>query len=129
MHIFILLPRPVDNPQPLQSVTPLLPQDLYQYPAGPNTKVHSAIMPDGRLRSSLASRVGLTWPFIDYLLDLTHQFALCDRHITKISGRWFRCVYCEQSTDLCTVCHGYDTHDPTHAFIVLKAPIKMATFR
>ncbi|VDB99879.1 unnamed protein product [Peniophora sp. CBMAI 1063] len=111
MHIFIALPRPVDNAQPLQSATPLLPRDLYAYPAGPATKAHSTVDPD------------------DYLRDLTHQFALCDRHMTKINGRWFRCAYCEESTDLCGVCHGYDTHDPTHAFIVLKAPINMKSFR
>lgn len=50
MHIFIMLPRPVDNAQPLQSSTPLLPQNLYASPAGPNTKTRHTDNPDGMSR-------------------------------------------------------------------------------
>lgn len=129
MHIFIMIPRPVDNPLPLQSATPLLPPDLYESPAGPDTKASRVTDPDGQSYLTVIVSHTLSHSFVEYLRNLTHKFALCDRHMKKINGRWFRCACCEQSTDLCSVCHGYDTHDPTHAFIVLKAPINMARFR
>jgi hypothetical protein len=103
-----MLNRPVDNPRPLQSDTPLIPFDLYKEPAGP---AHETGSPE------------------DYLLHLTHNFALCDRHMTRINGRWYRCAYCEDSRDLCTECQAYDSHDPTHPFIVFKAPVEMKQFR
>ncbi|KAI0035350.1 hypothetical protein K488DRAFT_83186 [Vararia minispora EC-137] len=108
-HIFLMLNRPVDNPRPLQSETPLIPFDLYKEPVGPTHEQTSN--PE------------------DYLQTLTHSFAYCNRHMTHINGRWYRCAYCEVSRDLCAECYSYDSHDPTHAFIVFKAPVDIKQFR
>ena len=62
-----------------------------------------------------------------YLRNLTHAFALCDRHMRRIVGKWYRCVFCAK--DLCTDCEEFDTHDSTHAFLVFKAPVDMQAFR
>jgi hypothetical protein len=69
--------------------------------------------------------------FIDvetvYLHYLTHAFALCDRHVGKIVGKWYRCAYCPM--DLCADCEEIDIHDKTHAFLVFKAPVDEDAFR
>ena len=62
-----------------------------------------------------------------YLRDLTHTFALCDRHLLRIVGKWYRCAFCAK--DLCADCEELDTHDNTHVFLVFKAPVDMENFR
>jgi hypothetical protein len=62
-----------------------------------------------------------------YLRDLTHAFALCDRHMRRIVGKWYRCAFCAK--DLCADCEVLDTHDSTHIFVVFKAPVDMQSFR
>lgn len=61
--------------------------------------------------------------FIAYLASLVHPSAICDRCMTCIEGEWFRCAYCAR--DLCDSCEGVDTHDDTHVFLVLKAPVSI----
>ena len=62
-----------------------------------------------------------------YLRDLTHSFALCDRHMIRIVGKWYRCAFCAK--DLCAECEALDSHDNTHVFLVFKAPVDMQAFR
>jgi hypothetical protein len=62
-----------------------------------------------------------------YLRNLTHTFALCDRHLVRIVGKWYRCAFCAK--DLCADCEELDTHDNTHIFLVFKAPVDMEKFR
>jgi len=47
--------------------------------------------------------------------------------MVAIIGRWYRCVYCPK--DLCAECEPHDTHDPTHPFLVFKAPVDIALFK
>ncbi|KAN0129825.1 hypothetical protein V8E53_012297 [Lactarius tabidus] len=112
MHTFLKIPRPVDIPGPLESEFPFIPV-LYQYPAGPAP-------------GSPSNRSSDSDPTV-YLRYLTHAFALCDRHMGKIVGKWYRCAYC--SMDLCADCEAIDTHDKTHAFLVFKAPVDKHAFR
>ncbi|KAF9269126.1 hypothetical protein L218DRAFT_851452 [Marasmius fiardii PR-910] len=60
-------------------------------------------------------------PVPDYLRTLTHQFALCDRHMKNITGVWYRCAYCGK--DFCDECEAVDTHNDTHIFIVFKSHV------
>jgi len=62
-----------------------------------------------------------------YLRDLTHGFALCDRDMVRIVGKWYRCAFCAK--DLCADCEALDSHDDTHVFLVFKAPVHMDAFR
>lgn len=62
-----------------------------------------------------------------YLRDLTHSFALCDRHMIRIVGKWYRCAFCAK--DLCAECEALDSHDNTHVFLVFKAPVDMQAFQ
>ncbi|KAH9479475.1 ZZ-type zinc finger-containing protein P35G2.11c [Psilocybe cubensis] len=106
MHIFFKLPRPVLRP--IQSAFPMLPP-LYKMPAGPPPNIPKTNDPRA------------------YLASLVHPSAICDRCMTCIEGEWFRCAYCAR--DLCDNCEGVDTHDDTHVFLVLKAPVDMALFK
>ncbi|EJD07260.1 uncharacterized protein FOMMEDRAFT_137648 [Fomitiporia mediterranea MF3/22] len=107
MHIFFKLPRPVDRP--IESQFPVVPL-LYKQPAGPR--------PGETLNSSHPKA---------YLSSLHHTAALCDHCMDRISGEWFRCVYCPK--DLCDVCENLNAHNPTHFFYVFKAPVDMQLFR
>jgi len=107
MHTFLKIPRRVDMPGPLESEFPILPI-LYRSPAGP--RPFSA--PDDPAA---------------YLRDLTHGFALCDLHMRKIVGKWYRCAFCAK--DLCEDCEALDAHDGTHPFLVFKAPVDEQAFR
>ncbi|KAI0319978.1 hypothetical protein OF83DRAFT_1107303 [Amylostereum chailletii] len=104
-HIFLVLDRPVDNPKALESETPLV-RPLYKEPVGATNGPGD---PEA------------------YLKDLTFSFALCDRHLEPINGRWYRCAYCTKV--LCADCQALDTHDDTHAFLVFKAPVDLQQFR
>ncbi|KAH9072357.1 hypothetical protein EDB83DRAFT_219235 [Lactarius deliciosus] len=111
MHAFLKIPRPVDIPGPLESEFPIMPI-LYRDPAGP---------PPGSPSSNISSDPAA------YLRDLTHAFARCDRHMQRIVGKWYRCAYCAK--DLCADCEVFDTHDSTHVFLVIKAPVDMKASR
>ncbi|KAH9172965.1 hypothetical protein EDB89DRAFT_2069195 [Lactarius sanguifluus] len=125
MHTFLKIPRPVDIPGPLESELPIIPI-LYRYPAGPAPGSPSDISSDPEGTSLKLARSYFSSFFIDvetaYLRDLKHNFALCDRHVSRgrIVGKWYRCAFCAK--DLCADCEALDTHDSTHAFLVLKAP-------
>ncbi|KAI0091463.1 hypothetical protein BDY19DRAFT_930605 [Irpex rosettiformis] len=106
MHIFLKLPRPVDHP--IQSDIQILPP-LYRIPAGPPGGVYSRERPK------------------EYLRDVIHKSAVCDRCMTHIVGEWFRCVYCAK--DLCDACEAVDTHNDTHFFMVFKSSVDMKEFR
>ncbi|KAH9000073.1 hypothetical protein EDB92DRAFT_1790048 [Lactarius akahatsu] len=112
MHTFLKIPRPVDISGPLESELPIIPI-LYRYPAGPAPGSPSDISGDPEA----------------YLHDLKHNFALCDRHVSRgrIVGKWYRCAICAK--DLCADCEALDTHDSTHAFLVFKAPVDKQVFR
>ncbi|KAH9031322.1 hypothetical protein EDB85DRAFT_1343689 [Lactarius pseudohatsudake] len=101
----------VDIPGPLESEFPIIPI-LYRDPAGPPPGSPSANIP-----SDPAA----------YLRDLTHAFARCDRHMQRIVGKWYRCAFCAK--DLCADCEVFDTHDSTHVFLVIKAPVDMKASR
>ncbi|KAH9072358.1 hypothetical protein EDB83DRAFT_220538 [Lactarius deliciosus] len=130
MHTFLKLPRPVDIPGPLESELPIIPI-LYRYPAGPAPGSPADISSDPEGTSLKLARSYFF--FIDfetaYLRDLKHNFALCDRHVSRgrIVGKWYRCAFCAK--DLCADCEALDTHDSTHAFLVLKAPVDKQVFR
>ncbi|KAI9433567.1 hypothetical protein H4582DRAFT_1986714 [Lactarius indigo] len=111
MHAFLKIPRPVDIPGPLESEYPIIPI-LYRDPAGPAPGSPSANTPGDPAA---------------YLRDLTHAFARCDRHMQRIVGKWYRCAFCAK--DLCADCEVFDTHDGTHVFLVLKAPVDMKMSR
>ncbi|KAI0306089.1 hypothetical protein B0F90DRAFT_1695946 [Multifurca ochricompacta] len=111
MHVFLKVPRPVDIPGPLESEFPIIPV-LYRDPAGPGPGSPPA---------------GVSGDPAAYLRDLTHAFALCDRHMMRIVGKWYRCAFCAK--DLCADCEQLDTHDGTHVFLVFKAPVDMQAFR
>ncbi|KAH9056728.1 hypothetical protein EDB87DRAFT_1635124 [Lactarius vividus] len=111
MHAFLKIPRPVDIPGPLESEFPIIPI-LYRDPAGP---------PPGSPYANISSDPAA------YLRDLTHAFARCDRHTRRIVGKWYRCAFCAR--DLCADCEVFDTHDSTHVFLVLKAPVDMKVSR
>lgn len=106
MHIFFKLPRPVNRH--IVSTDPVLPI-LYRAPAGPL---------NGFLNSDHPKA---------YLKTLHHTAALCDNCMERISGEWFRCVYCAK--DYCDVCENLNVHDPLHFFYVFKAPVDMQIFR
>jgi hypothetical protein len=72
-------------------------------------------------------KLALIEPFLAYLRDLTHSFALCDRDMLRIVGKWYRCAFCAK--DLCADCEAIDTHDNTHVFLVFKAAVDMQAFR
>jgi hypothetical protein len=111
LHTFLKIPRPVDNPGPLESEFSIIPI-LYQEPAGPIPGSPAADI-SGNPEA--------------YLRDLKHTFALCDRDMLRIVGKWYRCAFCAK--DLCADCERLDTHDYTHAFLVFKAPVDMQAFR
>ncbi|KAH9975696.1 hypothetical protein BGW80DRAFT_1457279 [Lactifluus volemus] len=108
MHMFLKIPRPVDIPAPLESEFPIIPV-LYRSPAGPPPGTDASGDPGA------------------YLQNLTHTIALCDRHMKRIVGKWYRCAFCP--TDLCADCEEVDTHDRTHVFLVFKAPVDTEAFR
>ncbi|KAI0299236.1 hypothetical protein BC826DRAFT_996172, partial [Russula brevipes] len=109
MHVFLKIPRPVDIPGPLESESPFIPI-LYQFPAGPDADEEPRLDPQA------------------YLRKLVHHFALCDLHMTRIVGKWYRCAFCAK--DLCADCEAFDTHDDsTHAFLVLKSPVSLGVMR
>jgi len=111
MHTFLKIHRPVDIPGPLESEFPIIPI-LYRDPAGPAPNSPIADIPGDPAA---------------YLRDLTHAFALCDRHMRRIVGKWYRCAFCAK--DLCSDCEVLDTHDNTHLFLVFKSPVDMQAFR
>ncbi|KAI0272304.1 hypothetical protein BC834DRAFT_817427 [Gloeopeniophorella convolvens] len=111
MHTFIKIPRPVDVTGPLESEFPIIPV-LYREPAGP---------PPASVNAYATKEPAA------YLRDLTHAFALCDRHMERIVGKWYRCAFCAK--DLCAHCEALDSHDDTHVFLVFKAPVDMQAFR
>lgn len=63
----------------------------------------------------------------DYLADVYHSSAVCDRCMQRIHGAWFRCAYCAK--DLCWICEEMDTHNEKHIFIVFKSPVNLSVFR
>ncbi|KAH8998274.1 hypothetical protein EDB86DRAFT_3076119 [Lactarius hatsudake] len=111
MHVFLKIHRPVDIPGPLYSEFPIIPI-LYRHPAGPPPGSPSANIPGDPAA---------------YLRDLTHSFTLCDRHMRRIVGKWYRCALC--ATDLCADCEVHDIHNDTHLFLVFKAPVDTQAFR
>jgi len=111
MHTFLKIRRPVDIPGPLESEFPIIPV-LYRDPAGPTPG-----SPAADISGDPAA----------YLRDLTHSFALCDRDMVRIVGKWYRCAFCAK--DLCADCEALDSHDDTHVFLVFKAPVDMHAFR
>ncbi|KAH8832945.1 hypothetical protein DL96DRAFT_1458832 [Flagelloscypha sp. PMI_526] len=102
-HVFLKFRRPVDFE--LASDRSLFPI-VYELPAGPY---------DGQ--------GGIGHDPKDYLKELYHQHAVCDRCMEPIRGCWFRCGYCPM--DLCDSCEENDTHDETHAFLVFKAHVNL----
>lgn len=62
-----------------------------------------------------------------YLQTIQNRPAVCDRCVQRITGEWFRCVYCPK--DLCEECEALDSHDPTHLFIVFKSVVDTALLR
>ncbi|KZT59440.1 hypothetical protein CALCODRAFT_450060 [Calocera cornea HHB12733] len=100
MHAFFKIPRPLDRA--INSPFPILPL-LYRSPVAAGFESNQ----DPRA----------------YLLNLVHGNTLCDICVEPIRGEWFRCVYC--SKDLCADCEENDVHDPTHIFVVFKAPVDM----
>jgi len=110
-HVFLKVPRPVEIPGPLESEFPIIPL-LYKDPVGPVPG-----SPAADISGDPAA----------YLRELTHSFALCDRHMIRIVGKWYRCAFCAK--DLCADCEALDTHDNTHVFLVFKAPVDMQAFR
>ncbi|KAH9967512.1 hypothetical protein BC827DRAFT_1174689 [Russula dissimulans] len=110
-HVFLKIPRPVDISSPLESEFPIIPL-LYRHPAGPAPGTPGA---------------DISGDPTAYLRDLTHAFALCDRHMMRIVGKWYRCAFCAK--DLCADCEAIDSHDSSHVFLVFKAPIDMHAFR
>ncbi|TFK51852.1 hypothetical protein OE88DRAFT_1718587 [Heliocybe sulcata] len=105
-HIFVKLPRPVDRP--LESARELIPK-IYTAPVGPR---------QGAVRSAHPE---------EYLESVLHTHTWCDRCMTRIQGRWFHCGFCPK--DLCSDCEAMDTHDHTHVFLVLKAPVNLQFFK
>ena len=59
----------------------------------------------------------------EYLQDVLHNSAVCDRCMVRIVGEWFRCVYCAK--DFCDGCEAVDTHDDKHFFMVFKATVRL----
>ncbi|KAF8262631.1 hypothetical protein EI94DRAFT_1808526 [Lactarius quietus] len=110
MHTFIKLSRPVDIPGPLASEFAFIPI-VYQSPAGP---AHGS--PQSKDSNPAA-----------YLRNLKHTVVKCDVHKVNIVGKWYRCAFCAR--DLCADCEEVDAHDPTHAFLMLKAPVDIKAFR
>lgn len=110
-HIFLKLPKPVDNP--IQSQYPLIPSNLYSVPAG---------FTQGR-------GVDPHMPPSAYLQSLYHPHAVCDRCVERIHGTWFHCAYC--GGDLCEECEGQGpgAHDPKHVFLVFKSNVDMVQLR
>ena len=150
MHTFLKIHRPVDMPGPLESEFPIIPilyviyilryassnpsatipLCRYRDPAGPAPGSPTANTPGdpaGMSHDLTGSRQLLMGVKTAYLRNLTHAFALCDRHMRRIVGKWYRCAFCAK--DLCTDCEVLDTHDGTHAFLVFKAPVDMQAFR
>ncbi|KAF8262637.1 hypothetical protein EI94DRAFT_1788897 [Lactarius quietus] len=115
MHTFLKLPRVVDIPSSLESESPFLPV-LYRSPAGPAPGSSSSNMSN---HSDPAA----------YLRSLTHTDVICDKHCGKIVGKWHRCAFSGCARDLCADCEAFDTHDRTHAFLVLKARVDNLAFR
>jgi len=62
-----------------------------------------------------------------YLQTIQNRSAVCDRCVQRITGEWFRCVYCPK--DLCEECEALDSHDPTHFSIVFKSVVDTALLR
>lgn len=62
-----------------------------------------------------------------YLQTIQNRSAVCDRCVQRITGEWFRCVYCHK--DLCEECEALDSHDASHLFIVFKSVVDTALLR
>ncbi|KZS94656.1 hypothetical protein SISNIDRAFT_549192 [Sistotremastrum niveocremeum HHB9708] len=107
MHSFFKVVRPVDKQ--IESPLGFLPS-VYYVPAG--TKE------DGTQNADNPT---------EYLQELYHPNALCDRCMDPIRGLWHRCVYCAK--DLCEDCEALDTHNATHFSIVFKSLVDMAQYR
>jgi hypothetical protein len=56
-----------------------------------------------------------------------HLGVVCDLCIERIPGPWYWCVYCAK--DLCGAHEEFDTHDPTHVFVVFKSEVDMTAFK
>ncbi len=103
----------------------LIPLYRYKVPAGPLGGVHDSGNPRG---------TALFWIFtplteaytvlanLAYLLRLVHDYAICEQCMTRITGEWFRCVYCAK--DLCNDCETVDKHDNTHFYVVFKSSVR-----
>ena len=63
---------------------------------------------------------------VEYLQGLLHPSAVCDRCMQRITGEWFRCVYC--AIDLCDNCEAVDTHNYKHFFMVFKSTVSVVCF-
>lgn len=94
----------------------------YRIPAGPPGGVYSRERPKGvQLLNSAGDTI--SHQIIEYLREVTNNSAVCDRCMLRISGEWFRCVYCAK--DLCDACEAVDTHDDTHFFMVFKSLVRL----
>ncbi|BEJ13657.1 hypothetical protein CspHIS471_0308310 [Cutaneotrichosporon sp. HIS471] len=113
-HVFFKFDRPVHVP--LQSPHPLLPL-LYQH-RRPVGKVPSTAVVNPRDPTS-------------YLKHVLHSDTLCDIHSDQIRGIWLRCAHCAAGFDICSEAEvmASVSHDPTHVFVVFKAPVDMDRFR
>ena len=149
MHTFLKIRRPVDIPGPLESDFPIIPILYAIYVLHCASIISSALflladieIPQGPHQVALlriyqvilqvcnVTKLGGDYSSASktaYLRDLTHAFALCDRHMRRIVGKWYRCAFCAK--DLCADCEVLDTHDNTHLFLVFKAPVDMQAFR
>jgi hypothetical protein len=152
MHTFLKIRRPVDIPGPLESEFPIIPvlyvgNDRYTLARYFEAQLtlgctdieiqqapHQEVLPQiyrGTPRVCTLNphiyRPGTHRIVLAYLRDLTHSFALCDRDMVRIVGKWYRCAFCAK--DLCADCEALDSHDDTHVFLVFKAPVDMHAFR
>ncbi len=130
-HVFFKLPRPVDRP--IESQFPMLPKLYVIDPVGHFGSsllgTNCQLVQDGirgflltlKVLLALSCLSNLRSHFTEYLKDLFHSTAICDRCMTCIQGAWFRCAYCGK--DLCDACEELDNHNDTHLFMVFKAPV------
>ena len=104
----------------------------YKDPAGPASTSSSTEQPSDP--ASMYHDLSRSWMEqllisveTDYLRNFTHAAALCDLHLERIVGKWYRCAFCVRV--LWADCESFDTHDGTHAFLVFKAPVDMHAYR
>jgi len=107
MHFFLKIKRPLDRP--VESPFGLLPA-IYKSPAG--------LRPDGTRNLDEPT---------EYLKSLHHPSSLCDICMERITGEWYRCVYCAK--DLCCDHERIDAHDRNHLFIVFKSLVDLPQYR